>query len=399
MSDPIECFVILSLISIIIIFCCFYVSHGLLFDEFFFEDSRDTGMDFFHSIEFLKGDDPYFSFFTLYPPLANLLFKLIYHLIPYTVTDLWPDQKVGPVYLRATEFDLRTYQSTMLCFIFYILLTALFLHYFIYKRFSDKKEHIKFGLYISILFSYGFITGIERGNIIVFSVVSLLFFIINYDSEEPASRELSLALLAVSAGMKIYPALYGILMLKEKKWKQSFRTIVYGILFFFLPFFAFKGGAIANFKRWIYILSYVTGTEGSSRADQVARVIWDLTGKIWLIPAHLKIIKMMIMTALIFGIVFADKRHKTAMYISALIYMMTGQSFYLLSFFLSSLLLFFEEEEKIGKENIIYFILLMMLILPVPVFGDDARVLYDTIAILGVTALCCSDILCFLKKI
>ena len=54
-----------------------YKTHGEIFSEIFFNDSLDTGMDFFHSIEYTRGRAPYDLFETLYPPLANLFFYII----------------------------------------------------------------------------------------------------------------------------------------------------------------------------------------------------------------------------------------------------------------------------------------------------------------------------------
>ena len=49
-------------------------SRGALLHRFFFYDVTDIGMDFFHSIEYMRGRMPYGQFDTLYPPLANLFF-------------------------------------------------------------------------------------------------------------------------------------------------------------------------------------------------------------------------------------------------------------------------------------------------------------------------------------
>lgn len=52
-----------------------FASHGELIERFFFYDTIDTGMDFFHSIEYVNGLQPYERFYTLYPPLVNFLLR------------------------------------------------------------------------------------------------------------------------------------------------------------------------------------------------------------------------------------------------------------------------------------------------------------------------------------
>lgn len=61
------------------------------------------------------------------------------------------------------------------------------------------------------------------------------------DSDSKALRELALILIAVSTGFKVYPACFGLLYLKDRRWKEALRLIIYGILFFFVPFIFFGG--------------------------------------------------------------------------------------------------------------------------------------------------------------
>ena len=46
---------------------------------------------FFHSIEYMRGRMPYGQFDTLYPPLANLFFYVLYLLVPKTQSDTWTE--------------------------------------------------------------------------------------------------------------------------------------------------------------------------------------------------------------------------------------------------------------------------------------------------------------------
>ena len=66
-------------------------SHGAVIEKFFFHDVRDTGMDFLHSIEYVRGRHPYEQFQTLYPPLANFMFMCLFRMVPEWICHLWPD--------------------------------------------------------------------------------------------------------------------------------------------------------------------------------------------------------------------------------------------------------------------------------------------------------------------
>lgn len=79
---PISVFSVTGIFAMCVLACCFLFSHGELIEHYFFYDTRDTGMDFFHSLEYVRGMAPYALFNTLYPPLANLLFYVLYMVIP-----------------------------------------------------------------------------------------------------------------------------------------------------------------------------------------------------------------------------------------------------------------------------------------------------------------------------
>jgi len=61
------------------------------------------------------------------------------------------------------------------------------------------------------------------------------------EKEDKWSRELALVLIALAAGFKIYPAIFGILYLKEKRYREAGRLILYGMIAFFVPFLFFGG--------------------------------------------------------------------------------------------------------------------------------------------------------------
>jgi hypothetical protein len=75
-----------------------------------------------------------------------------------------------------------------------------------------------------------------RGNYLVIVVMCISWFFAWYNSEKRWQREISLVLLAVAAGIKLYPALLAAILLKERRFLDFFKTVVYTILAFFIPF-------------------------------------------------------------------------------------------------------------------------------------------------------------------
>ena len=107
-----------------------------------------------------------------------------------------------------------------------------------------EKESFAKRLTATVLFALSapFVFGItEQGNIVLLPMMLLAVAALWRDSENKVKRELALIFIAVAAGIKVYPAIFGIIYLAEKRYKEAIRLIIYGILFFFVPF-VFTGG-------------------------------------------------------------------------------------------------------------------------------------------------------------
>ena len=74
-----------------------------------------------------------------------------------------------------------------------------------------------------------------------------------------AEKEAALLFIAFADGLKLYPAILGVLYLAEKRYREAGRLVVYGVVLFFLPF-GFLGSG------WIFLrnISAVgSGTQAS----------------------------------------------------------------------------------------------------------------------------------------
>ena len=99
----------------------------------------------------------------------------------------------------------------------------------------------------------------ERANNILLALACLCCFFAFKDSEKRLLRELALVMLCVASAIKLYPAIFGLLLLKERRWKDILRCMLYGAVLLFVPF-AFMGGA-EGFRAWIELLR--SGTENT----------------------------------------------------------------------------------------------------------------------------------------
>lgn len=199
---------------------------GIPFRPVLFINEADYFMDFFNSLFHSISPDPY-AVDAVYPPLNYVILHFISRFIP---EDL----------LALREFAVRDSQIGMFIFTIHMLLSTGGVLYVIYRNKAGREFERVLFTFLCFM-SSGFIYAVVRANMIVLSLLFLLLFIFGKDSKKPVIRELSLVCLAISAAVKIYPALFGLILVKEKRFKECLRTVVYGIACFFLPFFLTGG--------------------------------------------------------------------------------------------------------------------------------------------------------------
>ncbi len=69
-------------------------------------------------------------------------------------------------------------------------------------------------------------------------------------------KELSFIALAFAAAIKIYPAIFGLLLVKRKRIKETMRLVLYGVIAFIMPFFYYDG--FESLQIMIRALGYTT---------------------------------------------------------------------------------------------------------------------------------------------
>lgn len=133
------------------------------------------------------------------------------------------------------------------------LFAALFLLAFLRPQNAQRRQD-RF-LAVLLLGSYPFWLAVERGNMSLLVLLLLMYAMSLRDSDRAAERELALILIAVAAALKLYPAIFGVLYLAEKRYKDALRLLAYGILFFFVPFVFFDGAV--GFRIFLHNLTAV----------------------------------------------------------------------------------------------------------------------------------------------
>ena len=371
---PSVVFVVLSALGALAVLAVMFASHGTLLEQYLCWDSRDTGMDFFHSIEYLRGNQPYAYFRTLYPPLANLLFAFVLHLMPPSLIEKWTWNFLDSLKLRGSEDDLRTYQAPMVAFIVFIILCVLAIALLTYWMARNKSEGIKLGLIVSTVCSYGVLYALERGNIILISWVFTMLFLLTYDHKNRAVSELGLLSLAIAAGLKLYPAFYGLLLLREKRFGQAVRAILYGVLSIVLPALCL-GEGLSGLKIWVGTMRLYAVKDGSLMdglsAQSCLRQLFSDIYHTYGINVSAECISALSAALCILVIVSSFLRRekwRAVFDITMAMVLFSGQPWYVLSFLMIPLLFLIRDEDRFSKSNCVYFFGLALLTIHVPAF-------------------------------
>lgn len=185
-------------------------------------DPYDAFMDFFNSIQY--GRSPYVNK-VIYPPLINVIYGIFGRLIPKSIMN------TGTVAVRASI-------PGVLAFGVFCALTAIVSVVAIagIKGYTKKE---KWFLGLGLCFTLPAVFCLERGNSVWLCVAFTMIFVNWYDSPQKMERGAAILSLAIAAAIKIYPAAFGLLLIRHKKWKEALEAIIAGVLVMFVPFVFF----------------------------------------------------------------------------------------------------------------------------------------------------------------
>ena len=154
--------------------------------------------------------------------------------------------------------------ATLIVFIFFMF-CALILFYTTFKL-TKGSENQRFAFALFSVFSIPMLYMIERGNIIILCLISLVIYAGTYNSKNRFHREIGLIALAFSFSLKLYPVIFGWFLLVDKRFKDALRCFIYGMILLILPSVFFGGPifCIVNIMKNIFDFSSSSGTGGSA---------------------------------------------------------------------------------------------------------------------------------------
>lgn len=216
----------------------FYMGQASVQYDFFFLRNQDLFADFINLCGYSSERD-------VYNNLVNGTLEKIYPPLSYVITYIF--SRIDVLTPNVPYRDSYTQQQFLIMIILAIVGSMILMHSVVIYELKEKTA-LRFLVSIAVTFSGIMVYTIERGNFLFLTVLCCMIFAFWYDSDSKVKREISLFALALAAAFKLSPAILGILLIYDKKYKEAVRAAIYGGLLIFLPFLFFKGG-FANIRQ------------------------------------------------------------------------------------------------------------------------------------------------------
>lgn len=360
-SDAYTIFLIISLTGTLLFLAVLLITGGYGASWLAMENNFDNFLtDHFRHIAFAS-DMQHFYFNTLdatFPPFAYLIYYLLYRINPNSwAVDEWK--------------ECRDYRFNPLAYLMLAILVVLIFQFVVdrlLQKYSKGRNHL---LVIAVVFSAPMMAGaLERGNISFLTAVMLLGALYLKDSESPWKREAALWLIAAASGLKLYPAIFGVIYIVEKRYKEGVRLLIYGIIVFLVPF-AFCGG-IPGLIQYFKILFFFEnqGYRSWTNVRNYLLCISDLLGQYERSAYFVKYFKIAENLYLIFCVISMFKtkeKWKYALYTAGIMALYVPFSYRYTSVYMIIPLIMYLKQDT-DKQNRIYAVL-FALTFTVPVYG------------------------------
>lgn len=239
-NKPTNWFLIIAGVSLIIQFIMLFATGGTFIDEIIWDGKNGNFVDFGAHVARMMDGIPYDinDWDARFPPLAYLFYGAISRLLINTDCNKW-----------------------ILLYMVMLLVITLCIWFSVIHSYNLFPANRTLFFCCILLLSHPYLwAAFKAANAAFYVLVLLMAAMLLRESEKKFYRELALILIALAAGLKIAPAIFGLLYIKEKRYAEAGRLIIYGIIFFFVPFF-FVGG-LESAKIYLEILGKVTCFEG-----------------------------------------------------------------------------------------------------------------------------------------
>lgn len=388
---------ICAIISIVQILTSYALS-GDIFNLRIFQ--RTVGIafsDYFHTNDMVAENSPYYGDTSSYPPFVFMIARVFALFGDYTYG--YEDMLSQPAAIA----------GLIIFYLIYFIASVLLIIYIMRSRGFNKL--VTAAVCVIYIYNAPMIFNFERGNYIICALLFSLVFYAFYSSKNKVLRELSFVALAFAAGIKLYPALFAVVLLREKRICELLRCAAYSLLAIIISFMTFDGGLsnVARFLHWLrefsseltdYGYNYSIASTIGIIASFFGIPIFSENSTLVAMQTYAPY-ALLILCAI--ASLLVNKKWKTYAIVSVAIIQFPTISFaYSLMFMLIPMLAYMEEKEK-QKRDYIYMFLLFIILTPLylgealPEYGVGISQIITSLAIIALEFMLFAE--CFMRVI
>ena len=327
-----------------------------------FQDGRDLFADFFNVLRYMS-DEAGFYYSQLNASDGHSGF-------PISLAPMYPFAQLVD-YSNMTLQDCWASHSAMLsCVVF--LVTVLFFFWDSLNRVCQKYGVSKWNLVI-LLCSSVFIFSVERANVIFIGAALINYYLVYYDHRDRTMRYLALTSLCLAAALKGFPALFGLLLLKERRYRDIAFCVILTLLLVFVPFLFLEHGldtipqmiknTAINSATYLHSLNCLWGFH---RVIHMACLIGHVPEAA--IDTIIVVARMIatVLVLLTIGLVLLEDRlsRQLLLIACAILLYPVNSGFYCGLYFFPVILIFFSRGETTRRSDYVILLLLCMMICP-----------------------------------
>ena len=327
-----------------------------------FQDGRDLFADFFNVLRYMS-DEAGFYYSQLNASDGHSGF-------PISLAPMYPFAQLVD-YSKMTLQDCWASHSAMLsCVVFLVM--VLFFFWDSLNRVCQKYGVSKWNLVI-LLCSSVFIFSVERANVIFIGAALINYYLVYYDHRDRTMRYLALTSLCLAAALKGFPALFGLLLLKERRYRDIAFCVILTLLLVFVPFLFLEHGldtipqmvknTATNSATYLHSLNCLWGFH---RVIHMACLIGHVPeAAIDTIIAVARMVAAALVLLTIGLVLLEDRLSRQLLLIAcAILLYPVNSGFYCGLYFFPVILIFFSRRETTRRSDYVILLLLCMMICP-----------------------------------
>jgi len=324
--------------------------------------------DFIETLWHAHSLRPY-QFGSIYPALPYVLLFPFSQMVPRFFFEELPVPGFNRVSLSPQAF-LVTISFFALCF--FILFLSI--------TFKNKKD--KYLFVIMTLLSGPFIFMLERDNVLILTVALLMIFVKTYDAKDRRVCWAGFSCLAIAVAMKLYPVVFGLLLLGKRenvasreRIKDILTCVFFGCAAFFVPFLLIREeNAISQMLQNIFsnseaVYRFGLGQQISLR-NMLNIVSYGIYGRVGFFSNSSVTIFMLLLGVMsVLGAAFCQTKWKKIAILTLLIILLPPFSMKFNGLYMIiPLYLFFTTNTRQNKSDYLYASLFALVLAPL-VFG------------------------------